>query len=292
MLQPSAQIDIRPKPLPEIALRRLESQSDFAACVQLQIDTWGSRFADCVPTSLLKVSQKVGGVCAGAFTPDGRLLAFVFGLTGVRQGQLIHWSHMLAVHRDYRDCGVGRRLKEYQRELVRELGIETIYWTFDPLVARNAHLNLNRLGTQVCEYAADMYHETGSQLHAFGTDRLVVAWPVTLTDGPKLASPAGVAWRSAPVAPGIEAAVTEGAQVIAKIGESGALLRIEVPSDVEAIPVSQARAWRAATRPMFLHLMARGYRVIGFFTDERNRCFYVLEREGNPIVNEPSGGPL
>ena len=101
----------------------------------------------------------------------------MFGITGVQEGQLVHWSHMLAVERAYRDHGLGRRLKECQRELLRELGVDTIYWTFDPLVARNAHLNLNRLGTTVREYVPDMYGDTGSPLHTFGTDRFVVAWP-------------------------------------------------------------------------------------------------------------------
>src|SRR5690606_28979184 len=102
----------------------------------------------------------------------------VFGLTGLEHGRLVHWSHMLAVRPEWRDLGVGTRLKAYQREAVARLGVEVIYWSFDPLMARNAHLNLNRLGARVAEYVEDMYGATGSTLHAgLGTDRLVVVWP-------------------------------------------------------------------------------------------------------------------
>jgi GNAT superfamily N-acetyltransferase len=64
--------------------------------------------------------------------------------TGVEQAAIVHWSDMLAVRPDGRNLGLGRKLKEFQRDMVRSMGGEVIYWTFDPLVARNAHINLNR----------------------------------------------------------------------------------------------------------------------------------------------------
>src|SRR5205085_3600896 len=136
--------------------------------------TWGESFAEAVPGSILKICQKVGGVAAGAFEVGGeeRLLGFVFGLTGVRHGRLAHWSHMLAVLPEARDLGLGTRLKLYQRDLLLPLGVESVLWTFDPLEARNAHLNLNRLGAEVLEYVEDMYAgELGSELSkGIGTD--------------------------------------------------------------------------------------------------------------------------
>lgn len=238
----------------EIVLRALAGQAEYTACVQLQRDTWGQGYADCVPASMLQVSQKVGGVCGGAFAPDGRLIGFVYGLTGVRGGRPIHWSHMLAVVPEYRNHGVGRRLKEYQREAMRALGIEMMYWTFDPLVARNAHLNLNRLGTEVDEYVPDMYGDTGSELHAFGTDRFVVSWPV---------SSGAAAGRSVPSLNGAAGGATADA------------VRVEIPPDVESMATADAMRWRDATRPEFIRLLGGGYRVAGF---ERygGRCYYVL----------------
>ena len=76
------------------------------------------------------------------------MLGFVFGMTGVQDGRLVHWSDLLAVRPEARDRGLGRRLKLYQRSLVAELGVTRMLWTYDPLVARNAHLNLNALGAR------------------------------------------------------------------------------------------------------------------------------------------------
>lgn len=278
-----------------IELRALKSHADLAACMQLQRDTWGRDYADCVPASILKVSQMVGGVSGGAFTEEGRLVGFVYGLTGVRDGRLIHWSHMLAVASDFRNHGVGRRLKEYQRNVLQGLGIEMMYWTFDPLVARNAHLNLNRLGTVVEEYVPDMYGDTGSELHAFGTDRFVVSWVVSPAgDGAGAGSAArsaaradgggpeeggqgggirGVAltdWRTAPVANGMVG--SNGA------AGSAALVRIEIPADVETMGLKDAQAWRQATRPAFVRLLSDGYSVSGFVSDQDTGCYYLLSR--------------
>ena len=145
-----------------IEIRSLDGLNEFQACVDLQCETWGEGFSDVVPPSVLKVAQRVGGVVLGAFGPDRNLVGFVFGLTGVERGRIVHWSDMLAVRPEARNIGVGRRLKEEQRKVVRELGGDVIYWTFDPLVGRNAHLNLNKLGVRVSEYVVDMYGITDS----------------------------------------------------------------------------------------------------------------------------------
>jgi predicted GNAT superfamily acetyltransferase len=264
------QSNTRSKPVltgaPAIELRALKTHADYAACVQLQRETWGMDYADCVPASVLKVSQLVGGVSGGAFSADGRLVGFVYGLTGVREGRMIHWSHMLAVAADYRNHGVGRRLKEYQREVLRGHGVEMMYWTFDPLVARNAHLNINRLGTRVQEYVPDMYGATGSDLHAFGTDRFVVSWPVS-----------GEAHEASAGGRVPAGGTVEGGLVGAEAADTD-VLRIEIPADVETMAVTEAQGWREATRPAFVRLLGEGYRVTGFVGDPAGACFYQLSR--------------
>ncbi len=273
----------RPTP-PDVVVRPLATPEEFRACVELQRETWGDGFNECVPAAILKVSARIGGVTAGAFDGAGRLLGFVFGLTGVERGRPVHWSHMLAVRPEWRDRGLGRRLKQYQREAVARLGVEVIYWTFDPLVARNAHLNLNRLGASVVEYVEDMYGSTGSDLHSdLGTDRLVIAWPV------RQAEPGGGVAPDGGLAPGDAAAaassygtlpVVNGADWADVMVEQAPAIRIEVPADVlaaEAAERGAGRRWRQETRQAFLGALARGYRVRRFYRDPAtSRCFYVL----------------
>ena len=90
-------------------IRDLASSEDYGACLALQYETWGNAFREAVPPSILLVSQKLGGVAAGAFDRRGRLLGFVFGMTGVRGGEITHWSDMLAVRPDAQNSGIGRR---------------------------------------------------------------------------------------------------------------------------------------------------------------------------------------
>ena len=112
-----------------LVLRRFESRDDHQQCVELQRATWGRDFTECVPPSILQVSQKVGSVAAGAFDEDGRLAGFVFGLSGLRDGRSAHWSHMLAVRSELRGTGLGTKLKAFQRDLLLESGIEVARWT-------------------------------------------------------------------------------------------------------------------------------------------------------------------
>lgn len=142
----------------------------------------GLGFSERVPTAILKVSQILGGVAAGAYSEDGDLEGFVFGMTGIRDGQLVHWSDMLAVIEHARDAGLGTKLKAYQREQVLARGVEKMLWTFDPLQSRNAYLNFAKLGIVVQEYVENMYGETDSPLHQ-GRNR-----PVCSLVGANLAS--------------------------------------------------------------------------------------------------------
>jgi predicted GNAT superfamily acetyltransferase len=168
---------------------------------------------------------------------------------------------MLAVLPEYRNHGVGRRLKEYQRDVLRGLGVETIQWTFDPLVARNAHLNLNRLGAVVDAYVPDMYGDTGSALHAFGTDRFIVSWAVSGAGSPRPLAQLPESWRRAPAAQD----AAPGSPVV----------RIEIPRDVEGMKVEEARMWRARTREAFVRVLGSGYRVAAFVPGAP-ACAYIL----------------
>lgn len=271
------------------SIRQLAGATEYQACLRLQKETWGEHFSECVPPSILLVGQKIGGVSAGAFDAEGRLVGFVFGLTGSKNGRLVHWSDMLAVQPHARDSGLGMRLKMFQRRHCLDLGVETIYWTFDPLEAKNAHLNFNKLGAQIDEYVPDMYVNSDSILHrGLAMDRFIVAWRIAserveqaLTGAPPHRT------REETEAPIVNPPHTAEAGVANENFPHQATVRVEIPEDIQEMKAEQmelAIKWRASTRSAFLHYQNAGYLVAGFFREpESGRCFYVLNksRAGN-----------
>ena len=248
-------------------IRPFHTIEEFRACVELQEATWGEGFSERVPPAILKVAQILGGVSAGAYNPDGQLLGFVFGMTGVRDGELAHWSDMLAVREHVRDTGLGARLKQYQRDQVLARGVESMYWTFDPLQSRNAYLNFNKLGIVVREYVRDMYGDTDSPLHqGVGTDRFIALWQM---------SSDRVVARLAGSERGPESPPRDAPRVLDSHGVDGMLhpgepdlgsrnhrLLVTIPSDISEImerSLDVALEWRGATRAVFTHYLGEGY---------------------------------
>ncbi|HVT38498.1 MAG TPA: hypothetical protein VHE78_05620 [Gemmatimonadaceae bacterium] len=262
----------------------LTSIAEFEACVAVQNDVWGpAEPGHTVPSSLLLAASHIGALTIGAFDGVGAMLGFVFGLTGVKEGVLVHWSHLLAVREPARGQGIGRLLKESQRTELARRGIECIYWTFDPLQARNAHLNFNRLGVRVVDYVVDMYGISGSPLHGgLSTDRLVVM-SATAPQRSCHAAPAESAMDRVPILtpfPGSRDVSTGDAKA-----ERGMLL-IEVPSNLQEVidtAPDMAAEWRAATRTNFRWALQRGYDVIQFRRDPiSGRSFYVAVKTPPP----------
>jgi predicted GNAT superfamily acetyltransferase len=248
----------------EIVIRMLSSQEDYEQAVSLQDETWGAGFSDRVPAAILRVGQKVGGVSAGAFDAQGTLVGFVFGLTGLRDGQLVHWSDMLAVRETARGHRLGERLKLFQRDAVRAIGVEKMLWTFDPLVARNAHFNLNRLHAGIAEYAPNFYgSNTGSPLHGnLPTDRCVAEWIFAAhAEAPPRDSAANGSDKP------FVTTVADASGVRNVDFVDAPRVHVPIPSDIEPIlKTNQTTApeWRLATRDAMMHYLARGYRVSAF----------------------------
>jgi predicted GNAT superfamily acetyltransferase len=256
-------------------IRALETHEERAEAVRLQEETWGAGFSEKVPAAVLLVAEKTGGVAAGAFSPAGRMIGFIFGLTGIRDRVLVHWSDILAVRPEAQGRRLGEAMKRYQRERCRLMGVDRMYWTFDPFVARNAHLNLNVLGATVDEFVADMYGtDTGSRLHgSLGTDRFVAAWPVQkeprpLPDDPRYLADAPIAAGPGTTAPTSGDPLPDAERVVVRIPDDYARL---LEGDL-----ADARAWRASARRAFLHYLHGGYRVTAFVPGHGNDAAYLL----------------
>ncbi len=173
-----------------VEIRALATLEEREQAVALQEATWGAGFTERVPGAILLVAQKTGGVVGGAFAPDGRLLGFVFGMVGVRDGVLFHWSDMLALVPEARGSGLAERLKHWQADQCRAQGIREMFWTFDPLVARNAWFNLRRLKAGIAEYVVNLYGVTDSPLMGpIPTDRFVARWRLDASMEPRTEAP-------------------------------------------------------------------------------------------------------
>src|SRR5215831_7540327 len=166
-----------------IAVRKCQTMEEFHDCVRLQREVWGEDELEVEPASLFVVASETGGQVLGAF--DGnKLIGYTLALAAVRRGVPYLHSHMSGVVAKYRDRGVGRLLKLFQRVEALGRGIRLIEWTFDPLETRNAHFNLNRLGAICRRYLPNYYGVTTSPLHrGLETDRLLAEWPL---DSPRV----------------------------------------------------------------------------------------------------------
>lgn len=172
-----------------IVVRKCRTLEEFELCVGLQREIWKEADLEVEPATLFVVAANTGGQVLGAF--DGpRLVGYTLAVVGIRDGVVYLHSHMTGVHAAYRNCGVGRMMKLFQREEALSRDIRLICWTFDPLEMRNARFNLNRLGAVCRKYLPNFYGVTSSPLHrGMETDRLLAEWHL---DSPRvLASVAG-----------------------------------------------------------------------------------------------------
>jgi len=163
----------------ETTIRECTTIEEFDRCVALQREAFGLPDLELSPRRHLIVSRQAGGWTLGAFVAD-RMVGFVHHLAAVRGDEIFGYSHVMAVAKDYQNKGVGARLKWAQRERALRDGRKLIKWTWDPMLARNAHFNLNRLGATVENYLADFYGVDYGADERLGlpSDRLSATWDI------------------------------------------------------------------------------------------------------------------
>lgn len=172
----------------ETTIRECTTIEEFDRCVSLQREAFGLPDLELSPRRHLIVSRQAGGWTLGAFVAD-RMVGFVHHLAAVRGNEIFGYSHVMAVAKDYQNKGVGARLKWAQRERALAEGRKLIKWTWDPMMARNAHFNLNRLGAIVDTYAENFYgfdygaDQAGDEWPGLPSDRLSATWNI---DSPRV----------------------------------------------------------------------------------------------------------
>lgn len=270
-------------------VRDAGTRSDFEACVQLQREVWA--LADLEVTSAIQLVATVhaGGQLLVAEEDGGQVVGFSYAFAALRGGEPHLHSDMLAVREAWRGRGLGVRLKWAQREAALRRGIDLITWTFDPMQARNAGLNLRRLGATASEICADFYGPTTSSLHhGLPTDRLLVRWELSAprvverSSGPPPAAAVDPGWpRVNEVTWTSERAVSSRPRLDL---EAPAVL-LEIPRDWDALcgaDRAEAATWQGHVTGALGAYLGRGYRAVDFLTldaDGRPRSLYVLSRE-------------
>jgi predicted GNAT superfamily acetyltransferase len=241
-----------------INLRNCTAVEEFRACVALQQEVWGFADNELVPLRIFSLAPKIGGQVIGAW--DGEVLVgFAFSIPGMRNGHTYLHSHMLAVKERYRNTGLGRRLKLFQRDDAIQQGYELMEWTFDPLEIKNSYLNLERLGAIARRYNINQYGITSSPLQGFlPTDRLVAEW-----------------WLK-----------SNRVEELLSKGEHRSFveeLSIEVPAEIyawKAKPETREKASdvQLRNRQQFLKSFSSGLACLRYFRDEDGKGSFVLGR--------------
>jgi predicted GNAT superfamily acetyltransferase len=245
-----------------ILIRHCQGIDELRSCVALQKEIWNFSDAELVPLRMFVVAEKVGGQVMGAFNGK-EMVGFALSIPGNRSGHLYLHSHMLAVRKDYRNGGLGRRLKLFQREHALSRGIELIEWTFDPLEIKNAYLNIEKLGAITRRYNINQYGITSSPLQGgLPSDRLIAEW--------WLKSKRVTTLLETGKHPAVNAEQT-----------------IAVPAQIyewKASPEtrSQAQQVQARNRELFLQYFPAGLSVLAYERDDAGNGKFLLGRWDEP----------
>ena len=271
-----------------LAIRDLAGMADMKECEAIQKEVWGFVDLDVVPAGLIAVMGHYGAVTAGAFVEE-RMAGFVCGFPGCGAGEPFHHSHMLAVRPEYQGAGIGLALKWAQADRVLAQGIRRMNWTFDPLQARNANLNINHLGCVSSVYRLNVYGESKSPLHGgIPTDRLEPDWQldserVARARRGELVPPPGIpdlpwANRIAFRASGLPE-MADFAVPPDKAGGSDVLFGI--PSDFNAVmraDIDLAMDWRLKSREALTALFESDYEVVRLHRKGRAAAYRLRPR--------------
>jgi predicted GNAT superfamily acetyltransferase len=225
-----------------IGIRPLETIAQIHEAAGVLREVWvGDR--DAMPTNLMRALAHSGNYVVGMYD-DERMVGASIAFFAPPAARSMH-SHITGVLPGLQGRGLGRLLKHHQREWALARDVGHITWTFDPLVARNAHFNLRVLGTRVTEYLVDHYGPMDDGVNRGDeTDRLMVSWALA---APPVATPTSE-------------------RVVASVA---------VPHDIETMrreAPTDAAAWRVRVREQFLARLAEGL-VAGGFDDQRGYLF-------------------
>jgi predicted GNAT superfamily acetyltransferase len=234
-----------------IEIRECTTIDEFNECVQVQREVFALPESELSPARHLVVTKNAGGFSLGAWN-GGRLAGFTLSVPAYINGRRAYYSHMSGVRSEYQNLGLGARLKWAQRKRALSEGIDYIRWTFEPLKARNAFFNLEKLGATAREYRVNFYGtdygtvpEMEGRHLGVDSDRLMADWE--LRDPKVEALARGETPITAAMMPAAEVAIVND------------WLNL-VQRDVEQAKAEQLRVRREFQEAFGRGLVARGFR--------------------------------
>jgi predicted GNAT superfamily acetyltransferase len=281
--------------MPGFNIHLIETPEEMRLVEELQRAVWPDSETDVVPLHILITAVHNGGLVFGAFV-DEKMVGFVFGFPGIETTpdgpRPKHCSHMMGVHPDYRDDGIGFALKRAQWQMVRHQGLDHITWTYDPLLSRNAYLNIAKLGAVCSTYRQSEYGEMRDGLNAgLPSDRFQLDWWINTR---RVETRLGK--RPRPTLKLTHVSRSGLHPLYSLHASTGVLLRppehvppfedrlllAEIPGDfliLKTMDFALARDWRFFTRELFETAFAKNYLITDFIFDKNEgypRGFYVL----------------
>jgi len=251
-------------------VRAVTDAADMRALEDVQVAAWGYADREVLPGTMFRISAASGGVVVAAY-PEGSGTPFglAYGFPALRDGRAWHHSHLLAVHPDWRGSGAAVALKLEQARLARAQGLTHMTWTFDPLVARNARLNLGKLGARAVSYHPAWYDlPAPTSGPAVPADRLMIEWDL---NAPHAEQPAPT-----PDGEPLLTALPDGTPGPFTPRPGAPRTLAEVPTAADTLPGPLRLAWRLALREALGTALRDGYVVTGL-ARRGDRAWYVLE---------------
>jgi predicted GNAT superfamily acetyltransferase len=276
----------------KVTIAPFRNLADYKACEDIQREVWHSKDIDVVPVPLLLAVNRTGGILMGAFNNLGDLIGFGFSILGSLEGELLHYSHMLAVRVAYRNFDVGYKLKLAQRKEVLKRKIGLITSTFDPMQPLNAYFTLGKLGAWTNTYEEDFYGETTSLVdRGLPTDRMLAHWDLESNDvmerletGPSHRDIRKELKQKTVINHLVEAAPGMMHSSPVKLNCTANRFLFEVPynlPEIKSRDLGIALEWQGKMRQVFRHYFKRGYAATDFWVAEQDghlRAFYLLEK--------------
>lgn len=259
----------------------LKTQDELQEAVELQKVYWGNDMSDLVPLHMLFSLANYGGHVFGARV-NGRLVGLLMGFLGAdiqaddtlsARERLCVMSKRMVVLPDYRNLKIGEKLKWAQRDFALRHNIQLVSWTFDPLLSRNAYLNLHKLRGVGQVYVQD-YFGTNATNPTLSADRLVVNWWVRHE---RVSVPLPLDY---PNAQHVNVWTDEQSPRFCD-DIAGDVLLLQIPPDFLSLSQGNpalAQVWREHVRVGFMRLMAAGYLATDFLRRD-NASYYVFTRD-------------